>query len=99
MKCLLKSKQKKYFMALLIVLAFSIGLILTDAIHIDFPPVQVNGQPVQKLPTGVQLERMQPHPVGLIQHDSRSFNGYTLITRVNSTSTYLIDNAGRIVNE
>ncbi|RJP23641.1 MAG: arylsulfotransferase (ASST) [Candidatus Omnitrophota bacterium] len=99
MKCLLASKRKKYFMALLIVVGCSIGLVSTDAIDMDSPSVQVFDHSERNSPTSVQLERMQPHPVGLIQHDPRSFNGYTLITRVNSTSTYLIDNEGRIVNE
>lgn len=36
--------------------------------------------------------------VGIMQNDSSSFNGYTLIAPLNSTETYLIDNCGEVVN-
>lgn len=36
--------------------------------------------------------------VGIIQNDSNSFNGYTLIAPLNSYETYLVDNCGEIVH-
>jgi len=40
----------------------------------------------------------QDQTVGLFTNDSRSFNGYTLFNPMASTTTYLIDNCGNIVN-
>lgn len=40
----------------------------------------------------------QEQTVGLINNDNRSFNGYTLFSPNQSTTTYLIDNCGRQVN-
>lgn len=37
--------------------------------------------------------------IGLFQNDSESFDGYTLFAGNSYTSTYLIDNCGRLVNE
>lgn len=36
--------------------------------------------------------------VGLIRNNSESYNGYTLLSPVNSQNTYLIDNCGEVVN-
>jgi hypothetical protein len=36
---------------------------------------------------------------GLLYQDEHAFKGYTVLTAINSTSTYLIDNHGFIVNE
>lgn len=40
----------------------------------------------------------QEHTVGLFTYDSASFDGYTLFEPIPSTTTYLIDNYGRLVN-
>ena len=40
----------------------------------------------------------QTQTVGLFQYDSGSFEGYTLFAPMSSSTTYLIDNYGRILN-
>lgn len=40
----------------------------------------------------------QDQTVGLFINDSRSFNGYTLLSPMRSTTTYLVDNCGNVVN-
>jgi len=40
----------------------------------------------------------QVHTVGLFENDSTSFFGYTLFAPLSYTTTYLIDNYGRVVN-
>ncbi len=40
----------------------------------------------------------QNQTVGLFINDNNSFNGYTLFNPINSNTTYLIDNCGRVVN-
>jgi hypothetical protein len=40
----------------------------------------------------------QGHTVGLIQYDPESFKGYTLFAPMGATTTYLIDNYGRLVH-
>ncbi len=40
-----------------------------------------------------------PKTVGLIQYDSLSYNGYTLISPMSSNRTYLIDNCGEKIKE
>ena len=40
----------------------------------------------------------QTQTVGLIQYDTGSFAGYTLFTPISSTTTFLIDNYGRLVH-
>jgi hypothetical protein len=37
--------------------------------------------------------------VGIINNDSGSYNGYTLLAPVRSTETYLINNCGQVINE
>ncbi|MFH1740388.1 MAG: aryl-sulfate sulfotransferase [bacterium] len=45
-------------------------------------------------------ERQQvPEKVGLIQNGEKAFQGYTLLTPMNTTTTYLIDNDGKVVNK
>ncbi len=43
--------------------------------------------------------RSTPDKVGLIQNDSGSFHGYTLLTPMMSRDTYLLDNDGKIINK
>jgi hypothetical protein len=40
----------------------------------------------------------QAHTVGLFKYDSASYDGYTLFEPIPSTTTYLIDNYGRLVH-
>jgi hypothetical protein len=40
-----------------------------------------------------------PRTVGLLQRESASFDGYTLLAPINSTSTFLLDPRGRVVND
>ncbi|HHM21109.1 MAG TPA: T9SS type A sorting domain-containing protein [Bacteroidetes bacterium] len=47
---------------------------------------------------GFQLTA-QNQTVGLLNYEAGSFNGYTLFNPIRSTSTYLIDNCGRLVHE
>jgi len=41
----------------------------------------------------------QAQTVGLFEYDPGSFNGYTLLAPSPSTTTYLIDNYGRVVHK
>ena len=44
-------------------------------------------------------DNSQEVKVGVVRNSAQAFDGLTLITSINSTSTYLIDNQSRIVNQ
>src|SRR5262245_21701888 len=51
-----------------------------------------------------RAQHSQPNPLkeakdGLTVNESRAYQGFSLVAPMNSTSTYLIDMEGRIVNE
>lgn len=58
---------------------------------------------IAKLQTVVLLlmvtASLNAQTVGTLKNDSLAFNGYTLLAPINSTTTYLIDNCGYVVNE
>ena len=45
------------------------------------------------------LNSFGQNTVGVLKNDGNSYNGYTLFTPFNSTSTYLIDNCGQVINQ
>jgi hypothetical protein len=49
-------------------------------------------------PRIMQRRDSQEQRTGVIINDEGSFKGYTLFAPINSTTTYLIDNEGRIIN-
>lgn len=49
-------------------------------------------------PSTMQRRKPQEQPTGVIINDEGSFKGYTLFAPIDSTTTYLIDNEGRIIN-
>jgi len=49
-------------------------------------------------PRTMQTRGSQERPTGVILNDEGAFKGYTLFAPINSTTTYLIDNEGRIIN-
>ena len=46
----------------------------------------------------MQSRESQEQPTGVIINKEGAFKGYTLFAPINSTTTYLIDNEGRIIN-
>ncbi len=92
-------KQKRNGIVLLIVIVCLILLAVLNAIDGKSPILQVFGKINENSHTEAQRDDREVSQVGLIHRDPRSFEGYTLIASVNSTSAYLIDNDGRIVNE
>ena len=49
-------------------------------------------------PGAVQRTESQDQPTGVVINERGAFKGYTLFAPIDSTTTYLIDNEGRIIN-
>ena len=53
---------------------------------------------IAALVIGINPATAQNQTVGLFTYDTASYDGYTLIAPMSSTTTYLIDNYGRAVH-